>query len=335
MQYVVSIDQGTTSTRCIIFNHGGEIVAVDQREHDQIYPQPGWVEHDPLQIWSRTQSVIAGAMAKAERGRARHRGRRHHQPARDHGGLGQGHRQADPQRHRLAGHAHRRDLRQAGAQMAGSIASKRQSGCRWRPTSPAPRSHGCSTTSRARARAPSKGELLVRHHRQLADLEPDRPRHVTDVTNASRTMLMNLKHPGLGRRHARRRLGVPRAMLPEIRSSSEVYGEAQLDRAARRAGGRRSWAINRRRCSARRALRRAKPRTPTAPAASCCSIPARSRLSSKNGLLTTLGYKIGDCAAGVCARRVDRHRRRAGAVAARQSGPDREVVRISRRWRTP
>ena len=65
MQYVVSIDQGTTSTRCILFNKAGGIAGVDQREHDQIYPQPGWVEHDALQIWSRTQSVIAGAMARA------------------------------------------------------------------------------------------------------------------------------------------------------------------------------------------------------------------------------------------------------------------------------
>ena len=65
-QYVVAIDQGTTSTRCILFNHAGKIVAADQREHRQIYPQPGRVEHDPLEIWQRTRDVIHAALGKAQ-----------------------------------------------------------------------------------------------------------------------------------------------------------------------------------------------------------------------------------------------------------------------------
>src|ERR1700757_4990752 len=60
--YLGAIDQGTTSTRFIIFDRSGRIVASEQREHQQIYPQPGWVEHDPEEIWRRTQEVIAGAM---------------------------------------------------------------------------------------------------------------------------------------------------------------------------------------------------------------------------------------------------------------------------------
>ncbi len=63
-QYIASIDQGTTSTRCIIFDRFGAIHGVSQKEHTQIYPQPGWVEHDPLEIWQRTQDVIAGALAE-------------------------------------------------------------------------------------------------------------------------------------------------------------------------------------------------------------------------------------------------------------------------------
>ena len=63
-KYVAAIDQGTTSTRFIIFDHAGNIVAVDQKEHEQIYPKPGWVEHDPLEIWARTQEVMAGALGK-------------------------------------------------------------------------------------------------------------------------------------------------------------------------------------------------------------------------------------------------------------------------------
>lgn len=64
-KYVAAIDQGTTSTRCMIFNHSGEPVGSYQLEHAQIYPKPGWVEHDPLEIWARTQDVVKGAMQKA------------------------------------------------------------------------------------------------------------------------------------------------------------------------------------------------------------------------------------------------------------------------------
>lgn len=63
-KYVAAIDQGTTSTRCMIFNHAGESVGIHQLEHEQIYPKPGWVEHDPLEIWARTQDVVKGAMQK-------------------------------------------------------------------------------------------------------------------------------------------------------------------------------------------------------------------------------------------------------------------------------
>ncbi len=63
--YVGALDQGTTSNRFIIFDHNGKIVALDQKEHEQIFPQPGWVEHNPLEIWQNTQDVIRGALAKA------------------------------------------------------------------------------------------------------------------------------------------------------------------------------------------------------------------------------------------------------------------------------
>ncbi|MEY4952496.1 MAG: glycerol kinase GlpK, partial [Pseudomonadota bacterium] len=63
-RYVGAIDQGTTSTRFIVFDHAGNTVAVDQMEHAQIMPQPGWVEHDAGEIWANTQKVIAGALAK-------------------------------------------------------------------------------------------------------------------------------------------------------------------------------------------------------------------------------------------------------------------------------
>ncbi len=64
-KFVAAIDQGTTSTRCIVFDASGNIVAVDQKEHRQIYPQPGWVEHDPIEIWERTLDVIQNALRKS------------------------------------------------------------------------------------------------------------------------------------------------------------------------------------------------------------------------------------------------------------------------------
>src|SRR3954451_20821076 len=62
-EYVGAIDQGTTSTRFMLFDHDGHIVGMEQREHEQITPRPGWVEHDPDEIWRRTREVIAGALA--------------------------------------------------------------------------------------------------------------------------------------------------------------------------------------------------------------------------------------------------------------------------------
>ena len=61
-EYVGAIDQGTTSTRFIVFSRSGQIGATSQKEHEQIYPRPGWVEHNPQEIWTRTQEVIVEAM---------------------------------------------------------------------------------------------------------------------------------------------------------------------------------------------------------------------------------------------------------------------------------
>lgn len=64
-KYIAAIDQGTTSTRCILFDQGGNIVAVDQKEHKQIYPRPGWVEPDAIEIWENTQRVARGTLDKS------------------------------------------------------------------------------------------------------------------------------------------------------------------------------------------------------------------------------------------------------------------------------
>ncbi len=63
-KYIGAVDQGTTSSRFIIFDHNGNIVGLDQKEHEQIFPKPGWVEHDPIEIWNSTQEVIQSALNK-------------------------------------------------------------------------------------------------------------------------------------------------------------------------------------------------------------------------------------------------------------------------------
>ncbi|MEM5775822.1 MAG: FGGY family carbohydrate kinase, partial [Anaerolineaceae bacterium] len=65
-KYILAIDQGTTSTRCIVFNHSGTIITADHKEHQQIYPRPGWVEHNPVEIWQKTLEVISNALHKAD-----------------------------------------------------------------------------------------------------------------------------------------------------------------------------------------------------------------------------------------------------------------------------
>ncbi len=65
-KYILAIDQGTTSTRCIVFDKNGNIISADQKEHLQIYPKPGWVENDPLEIWNKTLEVIENALRKSD-----------------------------------------------------------------------------------------------------------------------------------------------------------------------------------------------------------------------------------------------------------------------------
>jgi glycerol kinase len=64
-KYAAALDQGTTSSRCMIFDHGGNVVAVEQHEHEQIFPKPGWVEHDANEVWQRCRQVMDGALEKA------------------------------------------------------------------------------------------------------------------------------------------------------------------------------------------------------------------------------------------------------------------------------
>ena len=65
-KYMIALDQGTTSSRCILFDHGGRIAGVAQKEFSQIFPNPGWVEHDPMEIWSTQHAAMLEALAAAD-----------------------------------------------------------------------------------------------------------------------------------------------------------------------------------------------------------------------------------------------------------------------------
>lgn len=227
-RYVAAIDQGTTSSRCIVFDRGGAVVAVDQREHRQIFPKPGWVEHDAAEIWSKVRAVVAGALARA--------GLRADQLS----ALGiTNQRETTVLWDRATGKpVHNaivwQDTRTATLcrQIGGSDGQDR-----FRERTGLPLASYFSGPKVAwlldnvpglRARA-ANGEIAfgTMDSWLIWNLTggPDGGRHVTDVTNAGRTMLMDLEtlrwDPSI-----LRAMDVPEAVLPEIRSSAEVYGTA-------------------------------------------------------------------------------------------------------------
>ncbi|MDP3172885.1 MAG: glycerol kinase GlpK [Phenylobacterium sp.] len=222
--YVAAIDQGTTSSRCIVFDKAGAIVAMAQKEHRQIFPRPGWVEHDAVQIWDNVQQVVREALEAAgiaaadlaavgitnqrettviwerDTGKPIHNAivwqdTRTDRLVREIGG------EAGPDRFR--------DI--CGLPLATYFSGPK---IRWL----------LDNVAGARARAEA-GELMfgTMDTWLIWNLTG---RHVTDVTNASRTMLMNLRTLDWDQALLDG-LGVPRSLLPEIRASSEVYGEAR------------------------------------------------------------------------------------------------------------
>ena len=219
-QYVAAIDQGTTSTRCILFDAAGEVVYVDQREHEQITPRAGWVEHDPREIWRRTRECIGGALASspAEAGDVAAIGITNQRETT----VVWDRRTGEPVYNAIVWQDTRTDgiVRELGdadqlRQATGLPLSTYFSGpkIKWI----------LDNVDGARKRA-ENGDLLfgTMDTWVLWNLTGV---HATDVTNASRTLLMDLETLEWREDHCEL-LGIPTAMLPEIRSSSEHYGDA-------------------------------------------------------------------------------------------------------------
>jgi glycerol kinase len=226
--YLGAIDQGTTSTRFMIFDRSGRMVASEQREHEQIYPRPGWVEHDPEEIWRRTQEVIAAALEQRAL------------TASDLAAVGiTNQRETTILWDRKTGQPVHNAIVWQDTRVADQVAALAREGGqdRFRPQTGLPLTTYFSglkiawildNVPGARERA-NNGDLLF----GTVDCYllwhltggPDHGLHATDVTNASRAQLMNLSTLDWDR-DLLKVFGIPRAILPEIRSSSEVYGAA-------------------------------------------------------------------------------------------------------------
>jgi len=286
MKLIAAIDQGTTSTRCILFDHAGLPIAIAQKEHTQIYPQPGWVEHDPLEIWARTQGVVAEAMTYAK---------------------------CNPDNIAAIGITNQRettvvwekktgrpihnaivwqDTRTAGicAELAGQGGQDRYRAKTGLPLATyfsGPKITWLLDNISGVQKRAEKGELLFGNIDTwlIWNLTG---KHVTDVTNASRTMLMNLATLDWDE-EILRDMRVPRQILPKIASSSEVYGTTLEGIPVAGDFGDQQAALFGQTCFL---PGEAKNTYGTG----CFLLMNTGELPvhSKNGLLTTIGYKIGN-----------------------------------------
>lgn len=227
-KYVAAIDQGTTSTRFMVFDHGGNVAAVHQKEHQQIYPRPGWVEHDPLEIWQRTREVIQGVLDNENIA------------AKEIAALGITNQRettvvwdknkGKPIYNAIVWQDTRTDsIINELTKVAGQDRFRAKTGLPLATYFSGPKIKWVlDNVDGARKRA-ENSELLFGNIDTwiIWNLTGQ---HITDVTNASRTMLMKLDTLDWDD-EILEVLDIPRAMLPEIRSSSEIYGYvgAQLD----------------------------------------------------------------------------------------------------------
>lgn len=292
-KYIGAIDQGTTSTRFIIFDHGGNVVAVDQKEHQQIYPKPGWVEHDALEIWTRTQEVIAGALAKSGLSSI------------DIVAIGVTNQRettlvwdkttGKPIYNAIVWQDTRTDaICNKLAKQGGQNRFRRKTGLPLATYFSGPKIRWILDNVRGAKEKAKNGQLLF-GNMDTWIIWKLTGKHVTDVTNASRTMLMNLKMLDWDA-DILKVMGIPRSMLPEIKSSSEVYGRVGSQNAVMLHGvpvagdlGDQQAALFGQTC-----FKAGEAKNTYGTGCFMLLNTGEKPVQSKAGLLTTLGYKIGN-----------------------------------------
>ncbi|MCQ3936191.1 MAG: glycerol kinase [Chloroflexi bacterium] len=237
-RYIGAIDQGTTSTRFIIFDRGGNIAAVDQKEHRQIYPKPGWVEHDPLEIWERTLEVMRGALQKVSSDQLSAIG--------EIAAVGVTNQRettvvwdkntGKPVYNAIVWQDTRTDSICAKlAKQGGQDRFRKKTGLPLATYFSGPKIKWILDNIPGAKEKAKRGELLFGNIDTwlIWKLTGE---HVTDVTNASRTLLMNLKTLDWDD-EILEILKIPLSMLPRIKSSSEIYGEIKAGEFNARGGG--------------------------------------------------------------------------------------------------
>lgn len=294
-KFVVAIDQGTTSTRCIIFDHGGQMRAVDQKEHQQIFPKPGWVEHDPMEIWANTQAVVIGALQKlgcavdeiAAIGITNQRETT----------LLWQRSTGKPIYNAIVWQDTRTD--QICAELANAGGQDRFRGKTGLPLATyfsGPKIKWVLDNI-PEARELAKADDLLFGNIDTWLIWNITGNHVTDVTNASRTLLMNLEtldwDPAI-----LAALGIPNTILPRIRSSSEKLGISKTILAGIPVCGDlgdQQAALFGQTCFSVGEVKNTY-------GTGCFMLlnTGEVRVPSTNGLLTTVGYKIGDRPAVYC-----------------------------------
>ncbi|HNP87898.1 MAG TPA: glycerol kinase GlpK [Kouleothrix sp.] len=230
-KYAAAIDQGTTSTRFMVFDHEGRVVCYDQKEHEQIFPKPGWVEHDPMEIWERTQTVIRGALAKGNIN------------PKDIAAIGITNQRetavvwdkttGKPLYNAIVWQDTRTDtIINEFAKDGGQDRFREKVGLPLATYFSGPKVKWILDNVEGARAAAERGDALFGNIDTWVIWNltggVNGGVHVTDVTNASRTMLMDLKTLDWDS-EIMQIMGIPRSMLPTIRSSSEVYGTAVGD----------------------------------------------------------------------------------------------------------
>jgi len=292
-KYVGAIDQGTTSTRFMIFDHAGQVVGIDQKEHEQIYPKPGWVEHDPMEVWASTQAVVAGALEKA------------HVDAKDLAAVGVTNQRettviwdkntGKPVYNAIVWQDTRTDLIcNELAKVGGQDRLRAKVGLPLATYFSGPKIKWVLDNVPGAREKADKGELYFGNMDSWVIWNVtggvNGGVHVTDVSNASRTMLMNLETLEWDE-EILKLMGIPRSMLPDIKASSEVYGMGVGALAgvpvAGDLGDQQAALFGQTCFSAGEAK--------NTYGTGCFMLlnTGTKPVPSKNGLLTTLGYKIG------------------------------------------
>jgi glycerol kinase len=299
-KYIGAIDQGTTSTRFIVFDQSGKIVAIDQKEHRQIFPKPGWVEHDPNEIYENTLQVIQNALQKTSLSIS------------DLSAVGITNQRetvvfwdkstGKPLGNAIVWQDTRTD--QICRSLSGSIGMDRfreKTGLPLATYFSGPKIRWALENSLEVQEALNSGVLAVGNIDSwlIWKLTGENRGgiHITDVTNASRTLLMNLKTLNWDR-EILKEMDIPLSILPEIRSSSEVYGYAHygnMDVPISGDLGDQQAALFGQVCF--------DPGDAKSTYGTGCFMlmnTGTSPVQSHNGLLTTVGYKLGNSQAVFC-----------------------------------